>query len=157
MRGSAPLPGMDGQHPRMQEVFSLVRKAARAELPVLIVGETGTGKELVARALHDLSDARGGEFVDINCAALPEGMFEAELFGWEKGAFTSAVATGPGLMEMANGGTLFLDEVCSMPVHLQAKLLRAVEHREFRRVGGREKLKSDFRYRPARRRARALR
>ncbi len=139
------LPGMVGVHPRMRELYHLVHRAARADVPVLVVGETGTGKELVARSLHDLSDARSGEFVDINCAAFSDGMFEGELFGWKKGAFTGSVGDRKGLVAAANGGTLFLDEICSMPLHLQAKLLRVIEDRLFRPLGASSKSRSDFR------------
>ncbi|NIM50777.1 MAG: hypothetical protein GTN78_24080, partial [Gemmatimonadales bacterium] len=118
------LPGMIGRHPSMLEVYRLVRRAASSELPVLIVGETGTGKELVARALHDLGEFRDGPFVDLNCAAVPESLAEAELFGWERGAFTGAVRQTQGLLQTAHGGTLFLDEACSLSQGLQTKLLR---------------------------------
>jgi DNA-binding NtrC family response regulator len=107
-------------------------------LPVVIQGETGTGKELVARALHELSPRRTRPFIDINCAAIPESLAEGELFGWERGAFTGALQRRVGLLELADGGTLFLDELCSLARPIQAKLLRAVEQRTFRRVGGRE-------------------
>ena len=145
MRTHDPLPGMIGEHPAMRSVYRLVRRIAPKRIPVLIVGETGTGKELVARALHTLGPSPGGQFVDLNCAALPEGLAEAELFGWERGAFTGAHQRGIGLLELAHGGTLFLDEVCSMPVGLQAKMLRALELQTFRRVGGRELIRTTFR------------
>ncbi len=139
------LPGMIGRHPSMLEVYRLVRRAASSELPVLIVGETGTGKELVARALHDLGEFRDGPFVDLNCAAVPESLAEAELFGWERGAFTGAVRQTQGLLQTAHGGTLFLDEACSLSQGLQTKLLRVIELQDFRRVGGRKRLHSRFR------------
>ena len=130
------LPGMVGRHPLMREVYRLVRKVAPTELPVVVMGETGSGKELVARAIHELSGHRDGPFIDVNCAAIPETLAEAELFGWERGAFTGAVHQTVGLLELAGGGTLFLDELCSLPCGVQAKLLRAVEGLAFRRVGG---------------------
>ncbi len=129
----------------MVDVYRLVRRAASAGLPVLIVGETGTGKELVARALHSLGVNPDGPFVDINCAAIPETLAEAELFGWERGAFTGAIQRTIGVLEEANGGTLLLDEACSLPLAVQAKLLRAIELREYRRVGSRKRKATDFR------------
>jgi DNA-binding NtrC family response regulator len=139
------LPGMIGRHPRMKEMYSLVRRAAQSNLPVLIVGETGTGKELVARALHQLGPFADGPLVDVNCAAIPETLAEAELFGWEKGAFTGAHQRAIGLLEAADQGTLFLDEACSLPLGIQAKLLRAIELQGFRRVGGRHTRSVEFR------------
>jgi transcriptional regulator with PAS, ATPase and Fis domain len=139
------VPGMIGRDPAMLEVYRQTRLAARGDLPVLIVGETGTGKELVAKALHELSAASGGPFIDINCAALPESLAEAELFGSERGAFTGATKPVPGFLELADGGTLFLDEACSLAPSVQAKLLRAIELQEFWRVGGRERRHSHFR------------
>ena len=138
------LPGMIGRHPSMLEVYRRVRKLAPTRLPILIVGETGTGKELVARAIHDLS-GRGGPFVAVNCAAVPDTLAESELFGAEAGAFTGAQRRREGVLRRASAGTLFLDEVCSMRVEVQAKLLRAIEQSEFTRVGGHELLRSDLR------------
>ncbi len=140
----APLPGMIGECPAMREVYRLVRRVAPTDLAVLIEGETGTGKELVARAVHALSPRAKGPFVDINCAAIPEGLVESELFGCEPGAFTGATHRA-GLLEAADGGTLFLDEACSLSPAVQVKLLRALERREFRRVGGKATVRSDLR------------
>jgi DNA-binding NtrC family response regulator len=126
-----------GGSSRMAKIFETIRKvAATGSSTVLLQGETGVGKELLAREIHDLGPTRGGPFVEINCSAFPENLLESELFGYEKGAFTDAKRTKKGLMELANGGTLFLDEIGEMSLGLQSKLLRALESKRFRRVGG---------------------
>ena len=124
-----------GQSPAMQQVFKLIQRAGPSDKAILIQGESGTGKELVARALHSSSGRADKPLVVINCAALPETLLESELFGHEKGAFTGAVNTKPGLFEVADGGTLFIDEIGEMPGSLQAKLLRVLEDGSLRRVG----------------------
>ena len=120
----------------MAQVFELVKKAARSEANILILGESGTGKELIARAVHANSPRAAHPFVPVDSASLPENLLESELFGHEKGAFTGAVRAKPGLMETADGGTLFLDEIGELPLSLQSKLLRALQERQIRRVGG---------------------
>lgn len=133
--------------PRMREVLDRVARVARTDATVLILGESGVGKEVVAREVHRLRFGdSGAPFVAINCAAVPENLLESELFGHEKGAFTSAVARKIGVMEAASGGTLFLDEVGEMPAALQVKLLRVLETREFQRVGGVKTLRTDARF-----------
>jgi DNA-binding NtrC family response regulator len=119
----------------LSEAKKLVELAATSDSPVLITGETGTGKTLVAKAIHYRGPLPKAPFISINCASLPESLIEAELFGYEKGAFTGAVASRKGLFEMAEGGTLFLDEIGEMPIHLQAKLLSAIEEKKLRRLG----------------------
>jgi DNA-binding NtrC family response regulator len=136
-----------GNSPQMKEIYSLIKQVAKSSsTTVLIQGESGTGKELVARAVHRLSARKSGRFVDINCAALTESLLEAELFGYEKGAFTGAATAGkPGLFEIADKGTVFLDEIGEMGVLLQAKLLRILQERQFKRVGGIQDIKIDVR------------
>src|SRR6266851_7654954 len=130
------LGGLVGTSPAMQQVYSSIQQAAPTSASVLIIGETGTGKELAARAIHGLSTRSSGPFVAINCAALPESLIESELFGHEKGAFTGAVERRAGCFEQAQGGTLLLDEIGDMPIGTQAKLLRVLEESSVRRLGG---------------------
>ncbi len=133
------------QSPAMARVQSLARKVAPSDASVLILGESGCGKEVMARFIHTHSRRGRGPFVAINCAAIPEQMLEAELFGYEKGAFTGAAQSTPGKFEMAQGGTLLLDEISEMDLSLQAKLLRVLQERELERLGGRKTLKLDVR------------
>jgi len=139
------LPEMVGVSRLMQDVFRMIDKVARSSTTVLILGETGTGKELVAEALHRKSERGDRPFVKMNCAAVPESLLESELFGHEKGAFTGAERQRVGRFELANEGTLFLDEVGSMAPSVQAKLLRVLQEREFERLGGTRSIKVDVR------------
>ncbi len=134
-----------GRSRALQEVYGLMRQVAPSQASVLIAGESGTGKELAARALHRLSARSGGPFVSVNCGALPPHLLESELFGHEKGAFTGAASTKPGMFELADGGTVFLDEVGECSPDLQVRLLRVLQEKEFRRVGGTRTMGSDFR------------
>ena len=137
--------GMIGDSPTIDEVREIVRTAAASPSTVLITGESGTGKELVARALHLGSPRRDQPFIRVNCAAIPAGLVESELFGHERGAFTGAVSSRAGRFELAHGGTLFLDEVSEIPLEIQVKLLRAIQESEFERVGGVKTLHVDVR------------
>ncbi len=137
--------GFIGKSRSMTELYLLIEKVAASGSSVLIVGESGTGKELAARALHEQSPRRDKPFVAVNCSAIPETLMESELFGHKKGAFTGAIADQPGLFEQAERGTLFLDEIGDLPFLLQAKLLRVLQEKEFRRVGGSEAIKADVR------------
>ena len=139
------IPSIIGSHPKMTEVFRIVNKIAATTSTVLIYGESGTGKELVARAIHDGSPRRDNPFFAINCAAIPDTLIESELFGHEKGSFTGANSREIGLFEAADTGTIFLDEIGEMNTAMQAKLLRAVQEREIRRVGGKATLPVDVR------------
>jgi two-component system response regulator PilR (NtrC family) len=134
-----------GNGPAMQRVFELIAQVADAKANVLVTGESGTGKEMVARAIHQGGERREKPFVVVNCAAIPENLLESELFGHVKGAFTGAVASKAGLFEVAHGGTLFLDEVGELPPALQVKLLRAIQEKTFRRVGGTADQRADVR------------
>ncbi len=134
-----------GTCPQMKKVFELIRKYASSDYPVLILGETGTGKELTARAIHERSVRKDKPFIAINCAAIPKDLIEAELFGFEKGAFTGADRRKKGKVEIADGGTLFLDEIGELPLDVQAKLLRFLEDLSFDRLGSTKSLKADVR------------
>lgn len=134
-----------GKSPKMQELFRLIPRVAQSNSTVLITGESGSGKELVASALHNLSPRKHKNFVTINCATFPEGLLESELFGHMKGSFTGALYNKEGLFETANGGSIFLDEIAEMPLSLQSKLLRVLENGTFRRVGGTSDIKVDVR------------
>jgi len=134
-----------GQSPAMTAVYQMIAKVAPSDASVLLIGESGTGKELAANAIHDASGCRAGPFVAINCGAFSPGLIEAELFGYERGAFTGAVRSHRGCFERASGGTLFLDEVTEMPIELQIKLLRALETGRFYRVGGEQESNVDVR------------
>ena len=140
-----PVGGMIGQSPPMLEVRATLHRYAGVDLPVLVTGETGTGKELAARALHDLSDRRRAPFVAVNCGALPSGLIQAELFGHERGAFTGAAARRIGLFETANTGTIFLDEIGDLPLDAQANLLRVLQEGTLERVGNSQSLRVDVR------------
>ena len=131
--------------PDMVKVIRTIERVASADVSVMLLGASGTGKELLARAVHEKSPRAGGEFVAINCAAIPENLLEAELFGYERGAFTGAVKTTPGKIELAQGGTLFLDEVGDIPLPLQVKLLRFLQERVIERIGGRAPISVDTR------------
>ncbi|HWH76214.1 MAG TPA: sigma-54 dependent transcriptional regulator, partial [Candidatus Binatus sp.] len=137
--------GIIGESGPMLEVLSLVRRVAPSEATVLIRGESGTGKELVAKAIHFASPRAHGPLIKVNCAALPEALLESELFGHEKGAFTGAIASRQGRFELANGGTIFLDEIGDLPLHLQAKLLRVLQEREYEKVGSSRPVKVNVR------------
>jgi DNA-binding NtrC family response regulator len=134
-----------GQSPAMNKLFSIIQRVAPTDASVLITGATGTGKELVARAIHDQSPRRDASFVDINCSAIPETLIEAELFGHQRGSFTGATANTCGLFEKASGGTLFLDEVDALNLSAQAKLLRVLQERTVRRIGARTNVAVDVR------------
>ena len=144
-RGSMPIDGVIAVSKEMQQVCRMVEKVAPSDVSVLILGASGTGKELLARAVHDLSDRKSKPFVAINCASIPENLLESELFGHEKGAFTGAHKQTLGKVEGASGGTLFLDEIGDMPPALQAKMLRFLQERVIERVGGRKEIPVDVR------------
>ncbi|MEZ4400334.1 MAG: sigma 54-interacting transcriptional regulator [Kofleriaceae bacterium] len=143
--GADRLGGLVGGNPRMREMYSILERISPTATTVVIEGETGTGKEVVAQTIHNLSPRAGRELVVFDCGAVPPNLIESELFGHEKGSFTGAVMTRQGLFELADGGTLFLDELGELPLDLQPKLLRALEQREVRRVGGAKTAKVDVR------------
>ena len=136
---------MIGRDEKMLIVFEWIRTAAKSDISVLILGPTGSGKELVARMIHELSRRQTAKFQAVNCAALPDTLFESEIFGYEKGAFTGAHDRKPGRLELANEGTLFLDEIGDLSIVAQAKLLRVLEERRFERLGGNKSIHVDFR------------
>ena len=125
-----------GQGPAMQRIFRMVEKVAECDTTIMLNGETGTGKGLIARAIHEASGRKGKPFIQINCGATPEGLLESEFFGYRRGAFTGATSDKAGKFEMAKGGTIFLDEIGDMSADLQVKVLRVLEEGEFERVGG---------------------
>ena len=139
------IPGMVGHSLAMQEVYKMIGRVANSDATVLVTGESGTGKELVANAIHEFSARVNGPLVKLNCAAIPESLLEAELFGHEKGAFTNALSQRIGRFEQAQGGTLFLDEIAELPVSLQAKLLRAIQEHTIERLGSSVPISVDFR------------
>ena len=141
----SPLPGLIGNSPAMTEVYRMTRMAARSQASVLLLGETGTGKELIAGALHQLSERESGPFVRVNCGALTESLLASELFGHVKGSFTDAVKDRTGRFEAAHGGSIFLDEINSTSSTLQVKLLRVLQEREFERVGDTKTVSVDVR------------
>src|SRR5208282_5597242 len=144
-RAEAGFEGIVGQSPGLREVLQLVEMVAASDSTVLLLGETGTGKELIARAIHNRSGRKQGAFVKLNCAAVPSGLLESELFGHERGAFTGAITQRAGRLEVADQGTLFLDEVGDIPLEIQPKLLRVLQEREFERLGSTRTKKVDVR------------
>jgi len=134
-----------GQSDPMRKIFSIVEKVANSNTTIMITGETGTGKGLIARAIHESSDRNNNPFIQINCGAISEGLLESELFGHVKGAFTGAIANKPGKFELAQGGSIFLDEIGDMSTDLQVKVLRVLEENEFEPVGGSKTIKANVR------------
>ena len=145
LRPEVQFEGIIGRSQSLREVFAQLKIVAPTDSTVLLLGETGTGKELVARALHNRSSRRDRPFVRVNCAAIPSGLLESELFGHERGAFTGAIARRIGRFELANGGTIFLDEIGDIPVELQPKLLRVLQEQEFERLGSTQTLRVNVR------------
>ncbi|MFQ5961847.1 MAG: sigma 54-interacting transcriptional regulator [Candidatus Methylomirabilales bacterium] len=143
--GEWPFAEIIGDSEAMQQVFDSITKVAQSDANICLYGESGTGKELIARAIHDSGRRRGRPFVILDCAAIPEGLMESEMFGHVRGAFTSAVGDRVGVFQLADTGTLFLDEVAELPLPLQAKLLRVIQNREFRRVGSSHPIRVDVR------------
>ena len=145
LRSIKPFTDIVASSPQMQRVLETIQKVAPSDANILLRGESGTGKELAARAIHNASRRNNHPFIPIDCAAVPENLLESEMFGYEKGAFTGAVGMKRGLLETASGGTAFLDEIGEMPLTMQSKLLRVLQDHQFRRVGGTDLLKTDFR------------
>jgi len=145
LKGKYKVENIIGQSDRMQEVFEAIHRVAPSRANVLLLGESGTGKELVAKAIHYMSQRSKEPFIKFNCASIPEGLLESELFGHERGAFTGAMAMRKGRFELADGGTIFLDEIGDLPVALQPKILRVLQEKEFERVGGEKTIKVDTR------------
>ena len=145
LKGKYRVENIIGQSDSMQEVFESIHRVAPSKANVLLRGESGTGKELIAKAIHYMSPRSKGPFIKFNCASLPEGLLESELFGHEKGAFTGAVSMRKGRFELADGGTIFLDEIGDLPITLQPKILRVLQEKEFERVGGEKTIKVDLR------------
>ena len=140
-----PIPGLIGSGPAMEQVYALTRQVARSNASVLLLGETGTGKELIAKAIHRLSPRGSGPFIRVNCGALAENLLESELFGHVRGSFTGAIENRTGRFEAAHTGTVFLDEVNSTSPKLQVKLLRVLQEHEFERVGDTQTIRVDTR------------
>jgi len=138
-------PNIIGESEEIRKVFSLIEKVAESDSTVLILGESGTGKELIATTIHYQSKRKDKPLIKVNCAAMPDGLIESELFGHEKGAFTGAIKRKPGRFELASGGTIFLDEIGDIPLSTQSKILRVIQERQFERVGGTETLNVDVR------------
>ncbi|MBI4690817.1 MAG: nif-specific transcriptional activator NifA [Nitrospirae bacterium] len=145
LKGKYKVENIIGQSDRMQEVFEAIHRVSPSKANVLLRGESGTGKELVAKAIHYMSLRVKGPFIKFNCASIPEGLLESELFGHEKGAFTGAMSGRKGRFELADGGTIFLDEIGDLPLTLQPKILRVLQEKEFERVGGEKTIKVDVR------------
>lgn len=145
LKGKYSLPNIIGTSDKMKEVFESVHRVANSKATVILYGESGTGKELIAKSIHYMSPRSKAAFIKFNCASIPEGLLESELFGHEKGAFTGAVNVRKGRFELANGGTILLDEVGDLPLNLQPKILRVLQEREFERVGGEKTIKVDVR------------
>ena len=143
--GQFKIDGIVGKSKKMLQILDIVKKVTPTSATVLIYGESGTGKELIAKAIHYNSQRRDKPFIAINCAAIPETLIESELFGYEQGAFTGATMRKIGLIESVHGGTLFLDEIAELPFHLQSKLLRVLQDKEIRRIGGKDTIKVDLR------------